>query len=294
MSKKMFMVLALTVVFVFAATGAAFAAWGDGTYGTGYLGNPHGGYTSATNRCGVCHSVHGASAGGEALLQSSKANSCTYCHITSGAYTTVYNGAAANYSVAVNLPNAHNTVTGGTAYLQTVGCPDCHTVHGNNAVTISDGKSGAAGNLRNLFTDARGASFRAQAVNVASGRTGSYATFFTAANATLMTQWCSQCHPYYNTGVNGASHRMAASDGTHAFVKSDDCRDCHDSQNFAPAGGTNNFPHIADGARFLSTAANAGAAKTPAVATGGRVLVDGACLKCHVNGTVTSGVGITY
>jgi len=288
MSKKMFMVLALTVVFVFAATGAAFAAWGDGTY-LPDAGNPHGGYLTSTSQCGVCHSVHGASAGGEALLQSTKALSCTYCHITSGAYTTVYNGNAGSYSVAVNLSNAHNTVAGGTQYSQTVGCPDCHTVHGNNAVTVTDGKDGNANNLRNLFVDSRGASFRAMATQ--GGRTGNYTTFYTAANATLMTQWCSQCHPYYNQGVNGASHRMVAADGQHAFVKSSDCRDCHDNQL---TGAVNTFPHIADGARFMSTAGNSGAAKVAAVAAGGRVTADGACLKCHVNATSTSGVSITY
>ena len=289
MSKKMFMVLALTVVFVFAASGAAFAAWGDNTYGTGFVGNPHGGYLSSSTKCGVCHAVHGAATGGEALLQSSKANSCTYCHITSGLYKTVYLGLSSNYSVAVNLPDAHNTVGGATLYSGTVGCPDCHTVHGAGAVAVSGAGTTAvtsADNLRNLFTDARGASFRAI-------RGAGYAAYYTAANATTMTQWCSQCHPYYNTGVNGKTHRMVASDNNHAFTKSSECRDCHDS---VLSGAAYTFPHIADGARFLKTASSAlGSDTANAVAdASGRVVADGACLKCHVNAGVTSGVGVNY
>ncbi|MHB9003613.1 MAG: hypothetical protein ACYC6C_06055, partial [Coriobacteriia bacterium] len=63
-----------------------------GAYAGGYLdwadapqpangSSPHGGYTTATTKCKVCHAVHEAQMGGEVLLRSTIADACNYCHV---------------------------------------------------------------------------------------------------------------------------------------------------------------------------------------------------------------------
>lgn len=264
MKKTLFVVL-VAMVFVMAFATAAFAAWGDNGYLAGDGTSPHVGYTATTNKCGVCHSVHGASATGQALLASSRADACTYCHVDSGGalYTNVYAGAAANYTA--DTANNHSSAGGAR-------CVDCHSVHGANTVL------GGA----DILLEQDGSIALAE-------RGANYASFIETAAVTNQSEWCSGCHPYYNTAVNGRTHVMTVSDGTHAFSGSTACASCHDSNTYdagsAAAATTIGawFPHLTQGVRFLETQGATAATDADA---------DGVCLKCHQSGG--NGVGQTF
>jgi len=303
-------VIAFLAVFAMLLAGAvpAVAAWADTTYlswgvvktqggnpGSPNPNSPHGGYTTTTIKCGVCHAVHGASSTGEALLQSQKANSCTYCHISPGVSTAiVYGGVAANYSGS-DLQNAHNSyATGEDA--PGVTCDKCHQVH-------------AATNAMPVQTDLRQKILRGPQTYDAFDP-GSYDYNAGAPTGvdnqhTALSKWCTRCHKasaesmygYYNTDYyDYETHIMTTPTATYpvdggkqvAWAASSYCGSCHSSGYL---GGT--WPHYTPGARFLEKADNA-SAMTTAVPIG-QTKQDGVCLRCHVkDGTGTSGVGINF
>lgn len=149
--KKTLIVLALAaaLVLMFASVAMArpngniYISW-DSTGANAAVPTPHAGYTSATEKCNVCHSVHYAAtsnftwpdtAGGganswtsddtdtEMLLRSSVANACNYCHIeTSIGGVQLYGGIVTNYTVGSTF--AHNGPS--------AACSGCHAVHGAN------------------------------------------------------------------------------------------------------------------------------------------------------------------
>lgn len=267
--------------------GTAFGAWND----SGYLtptGSPHGGFTTTTKYCAVCHAVHHAQGlGGEVLLRSTVSNACSYCHIDNASYgyIVIYNGVDANYTA----DTAYNHSSAGGAR-----CVDCHQVH---AAAVK--MTGQAYLNQKILKVA------------AAGYVGTFQSAPLAGDANYVAEakWCSGCHPYYNTGYNGTTHRMntaalnygnpAASAGTTqvAFTASDTCRQCHASGNVAqtpvpPATITsaNNFPHLTTGIRFLTTAVTANGAGSVDATTSNQ---DGVCLRCHRDGGV-NGVGLSY
>jgi hypothetical protein len=143
--------------------------------------------------------------------------------------------------------------------------------------------------------------------------------------------FCAECHDgAYATGAAGAAtnvlgsgsvsftgHRIAAaatnnwnSDGSlstgmvqnekTAWAAAANCKACHDATD---RYGNKAFPHSWGGTKmWLMSAADAGSVATTlplggganAYNTGQPQLSDGVCLKCHVAGNGTSGVGLTY
>lgn len=278
MKKSMFAV-AMVVVFIIAMAGTAYATWQDSGYtpwsteasaaANGSPKTPHAGYTTSTKNCSVCHAVHRASstAGAQVLLKSDIANACSYCHIDANADSSkkVYGGVQANYT---------NDIRGN--HTTDPGCAGCHSVHSANTV----------GNGRAILLVKQGVGAYA----------GSYQETPTtvktdAVNALEVTEWCSGCHPYYNTGYNGTSHVMKTEDNTYdnlagsadgkdiASTGSEYCTQCH---NTTVANG---FPHFAPmQPRFLTD----GATSTINTAV---VNNDGPCLRCH-GASVTGGMGV--
>lgn len=269
--KKSFLLVALVVVFVLAAVSTSFAAWGDSTYinWTSGMSSPHRGYTTSTRNCAVCHSVHRARSNGELLLKSTVAQACNYCHINAAqSITQVYASSEANYTTD-NVYNHSSAVTGG--------CSGCHTVHsaaavGANDINILRLQDNPASTYGTYYTD--------RAVIAAS-------TGDPTQGSLLLTQWCSSCHPYYNTNFNGTSHVMTAAIATYgntaadnsvettkvAWTKSEYCDDCHNAG--ANLVVKSNFPHYTStAARFL----------TDGSASGSQVNNDGPCLRCHEAG----------
>lgn len=303
MSKKMF-ALAMVVAFVLAFASVAYATWGDSGYiTTGQMVgataevapyNPHGPYDTTSRKCAVCHAVHNADPNGVILLKVTGGDPCVYCHVTTDAgVKIVYDGTTAKYTSDSEF--AHNQFTG--ASMTNFGCRNCHTVHGAGAATISD----SVGNLKDVGTTYANA---IKPSHVTSG--------FADGTPANLTEWCSGCHPYYNTGYNGATHVMKAAtvnydnaastlDTTVAWRSSANCKSCHDSNvstngtirtPTAPATlSTYKFPHYTSGARFLTSAASSAAAATQV--TAGQASYDGVCLKCHRDGT-GKGVGLNF
>ncbi|MHB1340577.1 MAG: cytochrome c3 family protein [Coriobacteriia bacterium] len=139
------------------------ASYPDTGYAPGYQRGewygPHGGYTTGSSKCRVCHSVHQAPATGVILLKGATVTAtCFSCHDGTGSGFGVYgtilgrtgidpqDGNAATPGAAHRMVNATNVIpggdalTGGTALRTFSGtggvlaCNDCHSVHG--ALTV--------------------------------------------------------------------------------------------------------------------------------------------------------------
>lgn len=300
MSKKALgLVLVAALVLAFATT--AFAAWGDSTYldpanmvpATGETtANPHGPYDTTSRKCAVCHAVHGADPNGVQLLRSGATDPCVTCHIaTDAGIKIVYKGQTVNYTTSSEF--AHNN-----------NCKGCHTVHGAGATTVT----GAANNLKGL------ASMTLANPNRPAGVYGAYSVATNGSGPYTLSEWCSSCHPYYNTSYNGPTHVMNSNANQAytnpsstvgaiavAYANSNTCTTCHDATQ--PGGGPSrtvnapavlsnkNFPHYTDGARFLLQAADASSGKSAVAA--GQAGYDAVCLKCHRDGA-GNGVGLTF
>lgn len=279
--KKTVLVLMIAVVMLMAMATAAFATQGDSTYLPAGGGNPHGGYQVNTKKCGVCHAVHhageaGDGLGSEALLRSTRADACTYCHISPGVSTKiVYAGATAKYDTG-DLNTAHNADAGAT-------CTGCHQVHAaasamtsNAALTVKI--------LKNIPIAS------APATRPYSGETSARVAPTAADNTeTALAKWCSECHAYYMTAKDNASHVMTTTGGSVSFVSSVYCKSCHNSNTISGVASASAFPHYTDGVRFLTSSASSLVAGVPATDSA----QDGVCLRCHRDG-VSDGVGMDF
>lgn len=286
-SKKIAFVLVLTCLAVVLSAGVAFGDYTDGDgYAVNAAGTPHTGYATTTVKCAVCHAVHRGPVGGEVLLRGTVANACEFCHIQANVSSVkVYDSVVANYTT--DTENNHSSVGGISE------CVDCHAVHGAGAISTT-----LAGdiNTKILKTNAGSGGGGNAGVPVA----WSFATG--TVRAGVVSKYCTQCHNYwtdqYDDTAADQNHVMKAAGlyantktalgtaGTTAvaYAPSTYCTSCHDS-----GAGTvdDNFPHLTSGDRFLMSAENFGAASAPA----GDPSEDGACLKCHHNGTTGVGTG---
>lgn len=294
---KKLLVLGLSLVFVLAFAATAYAVPGitsDGIKQGGYLdptagANPHGQYSTTTNKCKTCHAVHGATSGGEALLRSTRANACVYCHVSATfaikhpygtdptAYTTDYenNHAATHFTLSEPAYN---------------GCTSCHSVHGAN--TFSSAADGVTYGM--ILKDNPGGT-------ITSGGQGSL-----AAAVTDLDSFCRDCHDGTANGTTGAtcdgstchstqmqvskfatrdnvSHiqttTLTNASGTQvAWSTTANCRSCH--KGAATYADANSFPHLTSGADFLM---DGHTSTSP---------LDRVCLDCHQSGG--SGVGLTF
>lgn len=330
--KKTFVIaiMAVALVLAFASTAVArpsgdiYKAWNAG------IGSPHSGYTTATTKCAVCHSVHYAATSGstwtkagntwtagtentEMLLRSSVANACNYCHITTAVGgVQIYGGLVAAYTTSSNT--AHNFAT----------CEECHAVHG--AETYA-----GANAAKILRQTPNGASIQPEVIATTLPTTSTITPLYATTAAAFadtdkynqQTAFCSSCHREWTTSSDATiqatiysdpqneyykGHAMTASlnsavgaplgntlaAGTQmAWSASNQCRSCHDAGGVDQSGVTfNNFPHYTQGYyRFMVSAANDAAANDASQTVPS--MSDGQCLKCH-KGTATTGVGQTY
>ena len=107
---------------------------------------PHGGYTTTTNKCATCHSVHTAPTGLKLLPAATVKGTCETCHDGTGG-KGVY-GVLASRGVTqtsgheievTSIVPGGNASTGGTSSVTFSGqsgyltCTDCHSPHANSA-----------------------------------------------------------------------------------------------------------------------------------------------------------------
>ncbi len=288
-------VLALTIVL--ATTASAFAAvntvngnfqaWDAGHAGNGN-GTPHIGFSTTSEKCAVCHSVHNADTSANnaqnILLRSGRADACVYCHVGGSVSSRQpYGAVLTNYTDDTVFNHSNDP---GPAPLNTyAGCPSCHSVHGANTYTDT---SVATAILRTGVLTGPDPNVPAPGVGV---------------KAEVLTSFCSQCHPYFPGGYdtladNEGNHIMTATFNNYQNLEADPsiiggqvaaagsatCQACHD----APSAGSNNFPHfMPDNARFVQVAGYLG---DPPTGTS-EASVDGACIKCHLWTGGAAGVG---
>ncbi len=169
-TRKLIVAALAAVAIVALSVAPAFAEGynesGDYTRANGYFAGPHGGYTTTTNKCSVCHSTHYAQGSYMLLRANSREAACDYCHGGGGGSTinimmdndykaSAVASAGAGDGVAITdtgmgLGTGHTL--GSTlnapgdikpAYSDPNGfaCFDCHSPHGNSArilTTFSD------------------------------------------------------------------------------------------------------------------------------------------------------------
>lgn len=288
--KKLTFVLLTAFVLVLALSSAAVAIEGDSSW-LPASGSPHGAYDTNTVKCRVCHALHQADATGEVLLQGTVADACTYCHISTFAgKIRVYNGVSGNYTTAGN--KAHDSAGGAT-------CVNCHQVHGATS---------------QMFNHA----YLREKILKSGPIQGGVTVNAGDANDVAVSKYCTRCHgatsDYYETAYDtGAqtSHVMVAGDlsdygdaagngvgtfdGQVAWTGSETCVACHADGVRNQSDGTNkilasSYPHFTAGARFLTSAADAGNVGAMVPAANGSA--DGVCIRCHVSGA--AGAGVNY
>ena len=148
---------------------------GEYTRDNGYFSGPHGGYTTTTNKCAVCHSTHYAEGSFMLLRANSREAACDYCHGGGGGSTiniqmdNAYKTMTEDFDIKDGVVDVANTPEGGYGTGHTLGytgmapadikpayqaadgfaCFDCHSPHGN-----SERIMGVTGNPgRQLGTD---------------------------------------------------------------------------------------------------------------------------------------------
>lgn len=291
--KKAMFVLGLTVALVLAFAAVAYA---DTV--SGYLtpsGSPHGAYATNSEKCGVCHAVHKATAAGQILMRGTQADACTYCHITTATgLIRVYNATEANYNTTNKY--AHNSSQGAA-------CVTCHTPHGADALIID-----------HAYLEEK----------ILKGSSVELAVNALDSSDLAVSKWCTNCHnasvsgtgnPYfetaYDTTASESSHVMIAASadyatsgaagtvsGVVAYSDSDTCRSCHADGLTNQSDGTSktvasSYPHYTTGMRFLTAATTDDNQASTSAADSED---DGVCIRCHVdyNGGTPIGIGITF
>lgn len=275
----------------------------------------HSGYTANTAKCGICHSVHRAAAGGSKLTKAAIAT-CAGCH---AAGTTVTN-------VTVSWASGGPHGSGNAASCNSRGC-HADNPHGANgsayyafqsklltraadavvaAAAANAGASGVTGTILDGTAANQGA--------VSSTRTGYTCNIPTCHGQTMLSVlqagWTEQRQTVYlegNTAPTIAKTGHLTSNGAvnaYSFAAVTDCESCHDQTDAGARSGFT-FPHsqTAYGASnvttstrawlWMTTSSNLGA-PVGAVTTTGDKPKDGTCLKCHRNAANNAGIGITH
>lgn len=178
---------------------------GDEAAATVSRTGPHGGYSTTTNKCSVCHMVHNASGSSILLPDATIKGTCETCHDGTGG-AGVYGVVAARLGPGA-VKSAHSidvtsavpggdAATGATSTVafsgleNTLTCSDCHSPHGVDVVAPFIGdrvRSSVDTTLTSSRLLRRAPGHAAQAV------------------AEYGSDWCGSCHQgrLYGSGVTG-------------------------------------------------------------------------------------------
>jgi hypothetical protein len=201
--------------------------------------SPHGGYTTASNKCKYCHAVHLAEGSYMLTRANSVYEACDYCH---------GDGSGAGTIIVTNFEGhttGKNQVFFGTApgyvdgdkYVSTpentFTCLNCHSVHGNPERTVI---------LADLDKN-----------YLLLNNPDTTDTSYTTSNT--LSEWCSDCHPLMFgsneipkqvDSTSTYSHASSSTAVTTSVISASDgknygpsCRQCHLSSLFPHGqGGT--------------------------------------------------------
>jgi hypothetical protein len=294
--------------------------------------SPHGDYSTSTNKCKVCHAVHGAGDGWtddgfgysaprgsaadtEVLLRSTRQGACTYCHI-GGTYSSLqpYGSLKTNYTT--DTPFNHSASHRGAFD----GCVSCHTVHGAEELILGgeyassillkqpqpDRENWPAATDLDEFCGACHDGTMPGETNNNPDLTSCYGSCHLNANHSENTlpgfghEWTR--YTFKHSGDNNASHTMRAPDPERnvAYSSSATCQSCHLGGQAKTAG--NSFPHLTPGKQFLMDSYGYVEAGTGfglaggGLAAGSQAGLDQVCVQCHQDevGGKEIGVGKTF
>ncbi|MDZ4169679.1 MAG: hypothetical protein U1E26_08490 [Coriobacteriia bacterium] len=289
-----------------------------------YLPGVHGNYTANTAKCGVCHSVHRAKAGGTKLLNTAVAT-CAGCHQTGSTVTDVVvsweaggphgsGDPASCLSVSCHLGNPHGA--GGSQY--TIVAAKLLNPAADAALAAavsseaSSGISTADLNAEVLAIDGGWDESTRSAVRT--GYTCNQAGCHVQTMlAVLERGWAEERFTSNDSGpsVQKTGHlSIGTPDGRASFSPVTSCVSCHDQTDSATAGvwystvSGYTFPHsqtaagtsnVGTGNRawlWMTIAGNAGGTGLDYMRTPGDKAKDGACLKCHRDVEDRAGIGL--
>ncbi len=198
--------------------------------------SPHGGYTSMTNKCKVCHATHRAQGTYKLTRADTRAEVCDYCHGDgAGAGTDILMNREGHTMGYVGAsPDDEDGAVFMTNSIDPFDCMDCHSVHGATqwVVVLADISKNFL-----LMSNPDG-----------------FGTSLTASNT--LAEWCADCHSanlgsHETTRLVGGrivySHDSSATTTAFTGVVSPGdginngptCRQCHASSAFPHGqGGT--------------------------------------------------------
>jgi len=244
---------------------------------------PHGGYTDTTNKCRECHAVHIATGTYRLTRANVRSETCDFCHGDGGA--SIKHIVLDEHGHGISTDQAEGIVTAPddtdppyTKNAKLWGCLECHSVHDNQTIKLSDLSYG-----RLLKSDP----------NPAKNQNYLHYTPVVGESTQTVSQWCSTCHNA-NFGSSAelktvamgaitgkvAGHSSSAQGSTttsdgFADVKYDGtgptCQQCHTA---AGGSGTSEFPH--------SSGLPPAMLKAGTTATG----IDNVCTGCHNTASV--------
>lgn len=123
--------------FIFGIIALFFLTLGDLAIGS----NPHGGYTSTSDKCRGCHDLHNSASSYGLLQRSNVYNTCVFCHGIGG----VASAWPYAHWPSLNAPGQHSpneSTSGGSGVAMSqplarpLSCVSCHTPHGNTAFMV--------------------------------------------------------------------------------------------------------------------------------------------------------------
>ena len=206
-------------------TADCYDCHGNESSATQFGKGPHAGYTTGSNRCVICHTVHTAPADSVLLLPKATVTAtCEMCHDGTGGrgvYGAVYarTGAAPSAQHRVdqtNLVPGGNPSTGATSTLafggpnSTLGCSDCHSPHGTNTVAPFPGER-----LRVPYSSDTAMVQQTLSDRLLLQRPGNATSTPVAAYG---SDWCIACHQGRMSGVPGPANNHPGDYGKDAFT----------------------------------------------------------------------------
>jgi predicted CXXCH cytochrome family protein len=179
---------------------------------------PHGGYTTTTNKCATCHSVHTAPSGYKLLPASTVKGTCETCHDGTGgkgvygvlASRGVTQTSGHEIEVTSIVPGGSAT-TGDTSTITFSGqsgyltCTDCHSPHANSANMVQP----FAGDRARSATDT---------VYISSRLLKKQPVADATATAYYGSDWCGSCHRGRLSGSGPANNHPVDSSITTTTV----------------------------------------------------------------------------
>ncbi|MHB8841609.1 MAG: hypothetical protein ACYC56_07450 [Candidatus Aquicultor sp.] len=263
----------------YGAGAAAFGGYNDPLqYTDTTTPGPHGGYTDTTNKCQECHAVHIATGTYRLTRANVRSEACAFCHGDGG--ISIRHIVLDEHGHGVSTDQAEGMITAPddtdppyTKNAKLWGCLECHSVHGNQTIKLSD-----LSYDRLLKSDP----------NPAKNNNYLHYTPVVGESTQTVSQWCSTCHnanfgssaelktvPKGAITGNVAGHSSSAGGSTNtpdgfADVKYDGngptCRQCHTADG---GSGTSEFPHSSG--------------SSPALLKAGTTErgIDNACTGCH-------------